>query len=998
MTTSPAPKLMPEESGVATVKNLELFLLGLRYRDGRLIELEGNKPVVLDDPARAWVVYSGTAHVFGVPIENGEPADLRTFVFSATPGQLLMGVGDVHAGVTGMGLIASGMPGTRLIELPLAKIQAYAAELEYSHLITLMTDDWIRNLSIGINADVLPKDYVLVETGQSMPLDGGQIVMARRETAWLSCASGKLNYLGRNELPWAADAMLPLTMGHWATAVGSSPHETQISAVSTYEVLTSPIPLGQRLGAFHTLILSAAQIKRDHDAVAETTRLHAKQQAEQQTMHNAMRDLVAPLHKPNGQVSTHQSAFAGTGLFEACKMIGEYLQIGIRPVKRATAQMSMGYMLKVIAQSSHVQLREVALRGSWWTQDNGPFLAFLLDDEEKPVALLPKTESCYELASPHTHTVTTVTSEVAATLSPIAYTFYRPFLQKMLRPFDVLRFGFHKSSRDVRAILLVSLIITLIGLLAPVATGIAFNQFIPAGDTQSLIAVGAALVVIAVICSALQIARGIAMVRVQSRFDATVQAALWDRLLRLPTEFFRRFAAGDLGARAMGISELRRTLSGHTISTLINGMFSVANLVLLFVYSPTLALVALALAIFAFGVTLFVSVLTVRSQRVLQHMNVKLSGTILQIITGVTKFRVAGAEHFAFGLWAADFGQLKQRYYKSRRTSNVLTIFNSAFPLIATLSVFGMLAISGRAALPVGDFLAFNLAFTQFMSAWMQVGSVAVIALGVISTFEQIQPILSAQPEADETKVDPGDLSGRVEVSHVFFRYNEKTQHILKDVSLQVQPGEFVALVGASGSGKSTLLRMLLGMATPELGGVYFDNQDLKELNAPEVRRQIGVVLQNAAVMPGDLYTNIVGSWPNLTLDDAWNAARAAGLAEDIEKMPMGMHTVVSERGGNLSGGQRQRLLIARALVNRPRIILFDEATSALDNQTQDIVSRSLESLKATRIVIAHRLSTIINADRIFVFEAGSIVQVGTYGELVNQPGLFAELARRQVV
>ncbi|NJM41072.1 MAG: hypothetical protein HC853_09985 [Anaerolineae bacterium] len=678
------------------------------------------------------------------------------------------------------------MPGTRLIELPLAKIQAYAAELEYSHLITLMVEEWIRNLSAGINADVLPKEYVLVETGQSLQLAGGQIVMARRETVWLSCtssASGTLSYLGRSDLLLTTDAVLPLTIGHWATAA-AAPNATHIGAASTSAVLTSPAPLGHTLVAFHGLILSAAQTKRDHDAVAEASRLHAKKQAEQQTMHNAIQDLVAPLHTATRRISTHQPDWVGTGLFEACKVIGEYLQIGIQPVKRATAQMSMGYMLKLIAQSSHMQLREVALRGSWWTQDNGPLLAFVLDGDQKPVALLPKTERTYELVNPRVGTATTVTSEVAATLSPIAYTFYKSFSQRTLRPLDVLRFGFHKSSRDVRTVLLVSLIITLVGLLTPIVTGIAFNQFIPAGDTRSLIAMGVALVVFALICSALQIARGIAMVRLQSRFDATVQAALWDRLLQLPADFFRRFAAGDLGARAMGISELRRTLSGHTVSTLINGMFSVANLLLLFVYSPTLALVAVALAVFAFCVTLSVSVLTVRSQRALQRMNVKLSGTILQILTGVTKFRVAGAEHFAFGLWAADFGELKQRYYKSRHASNVLTVFNGAFPLIAALGVFGMLAVSGRAALPVGDFLAFNLAFTQFMSAWMQVGSVVVIALSAVSTFEQIQPILETQPEVDETKVDPGDLSGRVEVSHVFFRYSEKTQYILKDISL----------------------------------------------------------------------------------------------------------------------------------------------------------------------------------------------------------------------
>lgn len=298
----------------------------------------------------------------------------------------------------------------------------------------------------------------------------------------------------------------------------------------------------------------------------------------------------------------------------------------------------------------------------------------------------------------------------------------------------------------------------------------------------------------------------------------------------------------------------------------------------------------------------------------------------------------------------------------------------------------------------IGDFLAFNMAFIQFFSAWFMLGSILVYVLNVIPAYERLQPILEAQPEVDETKLDPGELSGEIEVSHVSFRYKEKSALVLKDVSLHIKPGEFIAFVGPSGSGKSTMLRLLLGFAKAESGGVYYDNQDLADLDLQAVRYQIGVVLQNATLLSGDIYSNLIGTSSNLTVEDAWEAVRSAGFEEDIKNMPMGMHTIVSERGGNFSGGQRQRLLIARSMIKKPRILLFDEATSALDNRTQDIVSRSLEGLNATRVVIAHRLSTIINADRIYVFEKGEIVQVGTYNELVNQPGPLAELARRQIV
>jgi ABC-type bacteriocin/lantibiotic exporter with double-glycine peptidase domain len=270
--------------------------------------------------------------------------------------------------------------------------------------------------------------------------------------------------------------------------------------------------------------------------------------------------------------------------------------------------------------------------------------------------------------------------------------------------------------------------------------------------------------------------------------------------------------------------------------------------------------------------------------------------------------------------------------------------------------------------------------------------------LRLVPVYERAQPILHTLPEVNAFKADPGELTGEIEISRVTFRYKDKGPTVLNDVSLHFKHGEFVALVGPSGSGKSTLLRLLLGFETPEAGGVFYDDQNLNSLDLRAVRKQLGVVLQNSHVISGDLFTNIIGQ-SRLTMDDAWEAARLAGLDEDIRQMPMGMHTFVSSGSSTLSGGQRQRLLIARAIAHRPRILLFDEATSALDNQTQAVVSSSLSQLDSTRIVIAHRLSTIINADRIVVLDKGQIVQEGTYNELMqSRDGLFAELARRQLV
>jgi len=261
----------------------------------------------------------------------------------------------------------------------------------------------------------------------------------------------------------------------------------------------------------------------------------------------------------------------------------------------------------------------------------------------------------------------------------------------------------------------------------------------------------------------------------------------------------------------------------------------------------------------------------------------------------------------------------------------------------------------------------------------------------------RIKPILEAEPEVSKLKSDPGAFVGSITLSHVDFRYTASGPKILDDLSIHVSPGEFVALAGPSGGGKSTILRLLLGFEIPDSGTILFDGQDLAGLDVMAVRRQLGVVLQSGFVAAGSIFENIAGS-ALVTVDEAWEAAADAGFADDIKNMPMGMYTIVSEGGTNLSGGQRQRLLIARALVTRPRILLLDEATSALDNRTQAIVTESLRRRRVTRIVIAHRVSTIKDADQIYVLDEGRIVDRGTFDELADRKGLFASMIARQML
>ncbi len=560
-----------------------------------------------------------------------------------------------------------------------------------------------------------------------------------------------------------------------------------------------------------------------------------------------------------------------------------------------------------------------------------------------------------------------------------------------------MTYGAQGQGADCVTLIAASLAIGLLALVTPLATGYIFDAVVPAADRTQLLTIGLALMLSAVAVLTFQIARDMALLRIEGKANTLTEAAIWDRLLNLPATFFRNYSAGELGARAMGINTIRRTISGTTTSVLLTRIFSIFTLVYLFAFQIRLALVAVLLVALSVAATLFAGYIQLRYQRQLIAMQGQLSGMVLQLINGIAKFRVSGTEGYAFARWAQQFTTQRQIAFKSRSVRNSLSVFNAAYPLLTSLVIFALIGLASRASLSTGQFLAFNTAFNQLLFTGLTLSSALINIVGLLPVYERAKPILQTPPEVSDARHSPGELMGEIEVSHVTFRYKPNAPLILKDVSLTIHAGEFIALVGSSGSGKSTLFRLLLGFEWPESGAIFYDHHDLAALDLRDVRQQLGVVLQSAKLLTGDIFTNIIGSAP-LSLDEAWAAARASGLDEDIQQMPMGMHTLISEGGSNLSGGQRQRLLIARALVKQPRILFFDEATSALDNRTQEIVMRSLENLKATRVVIAHRLSTIQHADCICVLEAGQIVQSETYQELMEQSGLFAELAKRQTM
>jgi NHLM bacteriocin system ABC transporter ATP-binding protein len=682
-------------------------------------------------------------------------------------------------------------------------------------------------------------------------------------------------------------------------------------------------------------------------------------------------------------------------LLEACRTVGDQSGIAIVEPDRSLPP-NLKTALRLVAKSSQMRVRKVLLEEGWFPVEAGPMVATMKEDG-RPVALAQARSGGYLLIDHGRGERHPLDEAHAALLSPEAYVFYKAWPAVPLTGRHVLAMGLRGTRGDILRIVAFGIASALLALITPIATAQLFNEIIPTAARERLLVLVGALLLGAVAGTAFGIAQAVALVRLQTRFNESLGAALWDRILRLPVPFFRLYSIGDLANRTLSIDAIRQILAEAGFSVVLSAVFSLSSLVLLFVYDPSLALIAVSLLAVSSGVTLVLTIKEVRRQRELLELRGELSGMVVQQVVGVSKLRVTAAERRAFAQWSALFARQQTTTFEASKLSNLQTVFNAGWIPFTTLVIFWWLSRRSLDSIDPGTFLAFLAAFGQILVANRAITAALGGMLQTVPLYERAKPIFEAVPEVFQNAQDPGALGGGVEVSHVDFRYSADGPLVLHDVSIRVEPGQFVAMVGPSGAGKSSLIRLLLGFECAEAGSVLFDGKDLATLDVELVRRQIGVVLQTAQLMPGSIFTNIVGE-TELTRDDAWLAASQAGLDGDLRNMPMGMDTLITEASGTLSGGQKQRLLIARALAMRPRFLLFDEATSALDNITQKTVTESLERLAVTRIVIAHRLSTIAGADKIIVMESGRVTETGTYDELMANKGPFSELAARQIV
>ena len=664
-----------------------------------------------------------------------------------------------------------------------------------------------------------------------------------------------------------------------------------------------------------------------------------------------------------------------------------------KPVEIPDTIRDVNDQLEYVLRPTGLMTREVELEEGWQNDAYGPMLGYL-KEAGTAVALLPGTIYGYYFKDPATGKRTRITRKTTRLFSREALCFYQPLPMKKLGIPDLLKYMKNSITYgDLVVIVLATLAVQLVGMIEPRVYSLVTGKILEGHNMNLMAGVGVFLLTSAFAAQLIGLVRSLLMQRINTKTSQAVQASVMMRILSLPVSFFRRYSSGELSSRAGSVNSLCSMMLNNILSIGLSSLLSLLYVAQIFSFAPALVWPSLLIILATVVMSLAGSFVQIGISRKRMKLSAEEQGMSYAVMNGIQKIRLSGSEKRVFARWGRLYAKGAQLEYNPPLFLKINTVITTAISLIGTIVLY-YLAIQTNVG--VSQYYAFTAAYGRVMGAFSALAGIAVSVASIRPVLEMAEPILKAEPEVAADKQPVDRVTGHIEMSHVSFRYEENTPYVLNDLSLDIKAGEYVAIVGRTGCGKSTLVRLLLGFEKPEKGGIFYDRHDLNSIDPRSLRKHIGVVIQNGQLFQGDIFSNITISAPDLTLDEAWEAAEMAGIAQDIRDMPMGMQTLISEGQGGISGGQKQRLMIARAVAPKPSILIFDEATSALDNKTQKQVSGALDKLNCTRIVIAHRLSTIRNCDRILVMDKGTIIEEGTYDDLIAQNGHFAELVARQ--
>ena len=649
--------------------------------------------------------------------------------------------------------------------------------------------------------------------------------------------------------------------------------------------------------------------------------------------------------------------------------------------------------LEYVLRPTGMMVREVELEENWQNDAFGPMLGYL-KESGITVALIPDTVFGYRYRDPATGRKVRVTRKTAKLFAREALCFYQPLPMKKLGiPDLLLHMKRSISHSDLILIALASLAVVLVGMIEPRVYSLVTGKIMKSRTINLMGGMLVFLLTSAFASQLISLVRSLLMERINTKTSQSVQASVMMRILSLPVSFFRKYSSGELSSRASSVNSLCSMILNNILSIGLGSLMSLLYITQIFRFAPALVWPSVLIILATIIVSVAASLVQMGVSRKKMKLAAEETGMSYAILNGVQKIRLSGSEKRVFARWGRLYAREARLEYNPPLFLKLNSVITTAISLTGTIVLYYLAVRSGVSE---SEYYAFSAAYGRVMGAFTALAGIAISVASIRPVLEMAEPILQAEPEVTAEKLVLDKVAGHIEMSHVTFRYDDNMPYVLNDLSLNIQPGEYVAIVGRTGCGKSTLVRLLLGFEKPEKGAIYYDRHALNNVDPRSLRKHIGVVIQNGQLFQGDIFSNITISAPQLTLEEAWEAAETAGIAQDIREMPMGMQTLISEGQGGISGGQKQRLMIARAIAPKPKILIFDEATSALDNKTQRQVSDALDRLNCTRIVIAHRLSTVRNCDRILVMDHGAIIEEGNYEELIAKGGYFAELVERQ--
>ena len=967
----------------------------LAARSGTSVLCAGNLPVELDDPDNAWFIDRGAVDLFLLEFKDGVEHAPPQHLLRCQSGRLLPGVApdeqDDYQKDTTLRLIAKGLPGTLLKRLP----SSLLSKVDPANLAE-QTDTWLTAITKGLSRFVshLPRPTALAEPGLTQTL-APCTLSVQRGVVWVSEESGRstlfMDMIDQAQLAEASgphQAVIPLTRTSWLTLF----NEATVSGKST-ETLARQGMLPSALASFHVVAFNLERLNR-RLAVVDEVNLERERTTSRRTAENAARQRLFNIYD---LPIDREAKVEDTALADALQIIGRHEGIDFRiPARSRPSDSPIG--LVDILDASGVRARRVRFKdeGNWWRGDSNALLAFRSEDGQ-PVALLPGMFGRYREIDPVSKRSVRVAADRAGALEEEAWMFYRPLPSGKVKPADLLGIALHGSGANLFRLVMAGLPGGLIKLLPALALGFVANHIVAGGSAVPLYAVAVSLAGFGLLGALLQLLQSSALMRLEGRSASRVEAAFWDRLMRLPPKILHRQPAGDLAMSGMTFQNVRDDLQGVVADSLLSVIFLLPVFCVIFFYDATLGSIALLFSLASLMVTVVLGLRQISPYGRMISAARRVTGHLFQIIGGIAKLRVENAEGSAFAIWARDYREQKRAEVEMGALEGHSRAFGDALPFLAGGVLLFAVVTVGDGIVPIGDFLVVYTVFIVFQSSIARLGESFGTIAAMLPAFDQMRPLLSSIPETSDEGEPVERLGGDVLFDRISFRYDPDGPLILDDVTIHARPGEFIAIAGESGAGKSTLFRLALGIDRPSAGAVYYDGRDLKSLNLKQVRRKIGAVPQSIGLHPQDLWDNLVSHHEKVAIDEVWSAARVAEIEGQIKGMPMGLMTMVGTRGAVLSGGESQRVTIARSVIGRPRIMLFDEATNWLDNKSQAKVMRNLTTLTSTRIVIAHRLSTLEIADRIYVMQAGKVVQSGSFSELMEVDGIFKDLVRRQV-